>query len=140
MNFKNSKKYSPAATSYIERGFYTDAHPGTREYFDYWDEEKNRCLYGYLDITGYHYFYLNFCPIDRVVDEMLPDGTVQARRDRTFPAFYDGDFKYFNAINQARKENKHMTVLKARRKGFSYKAAAMLARNYFHVKNSKNYV
>ena len=140
MNFKNSKKYSPAATSYIERGFYTDAHPGTREYFDYWDEEKNRCLYGYLDITGYHYFYLNFCPIDRVVDEVLPDGTVQARRDRTFPAFYDGDFKYFNAINQARKENKHMTVLKARRKGFSYKAAAMLARNYFHVKNSKNYV
>lgn len=140
MNFKNSKKYSPAATSYIERGFYTDSHPGTREYFDYWDEEKNRCLYGYLDITGYHYFYLNFCPIDRVVDEMLPDGTVQARRDRTFPAFYDGDFKYFKAIDRARKENKHMTVLKARRKGFSYKAAAMLARNYFHVKNSKNYV
>lgn len=33
-----------------------------------------------------------------------------------------------------------MTVLKARRKGFSYKAAAMLVRNYFHVRNSKNYV
>lgn len=33
-----------------------------------------------------------------------------------------------------------MVVLKARRKGFSYKAAAMLCRNYFHLRNSKNFV
>ena len=33
-----------------------------------------------------------------------------------------------------------MVVLKARRKGFSYKAGAMLARNYFLMRNSKNYV
>ena len=29
-----------------------------------------------------------------------------------------------------------MIVLKARRKGYSYKAGAMLARNYFFVRNS----
>ena len=33
-----------------------------------------------------------------------------------------------------------MSVLKARRKGFSYKAGSMLARNYFHLRNSKNFV
>jgi hypothetical protein len=138
--FKGSEKYAPAATYYKEHGFYSDIPPGTKEYFDYWDEEANRCLYGYLDISGHHYFYLNYCPIDRAIDEVLPDGSVQARRDRTFPAFYDGDYKYFHAVDTARKKNKHLTVLKARRKGFSYKAAAMLARNYFLVRNSKNYV
>jgi len=33
-----------------------------------------------------------------------------------------------------------MSVLKARRKGFSYKAGSMLAINYFHLRNSKNFV
>ena len=116
--FKDSHKYSPAAETYLERGFYTDSLPGTKEYYDYWDEQKQRCLTGYLDITGFHYFYLNFCPIDRVIDELLPDGSNIARRDRTFPAFYDGDYEYFHAIDRCRKENKHMIVLKARRKGF----------------------
>ena len=138
--FKNSGKYSPAAQHYLDFGFYTDAIPGTKEYYDYWDEQRERCTQGYLDITGYHYFYLNFCPIDRVVDDYLADGTKIARRDRTFPAFYDGDHHYFTAVDEARKTNKHLVVLKARRKGFSYKAGAMLARNYFLLRNSKNYV
>ena len=138
--FKDSVKYSPAAQHYLDFGFYTDAIPGTREYYEYWDEQRERCLQGYLDITGYHYFYLNFCPIDRVVDAYLVDGTKIARRDRTFPAFYDGDHEYFTAVDECRRTNKHMVVLKARRKGFSYKAGAMLARNYFLMRNSKNYV
>ena len=36
-------------------------------------------MYGYtiddLHVTGFHYFYLNYCPIDRAVDEIMPDGT-----------------------------------------------------------------
>ena len=141
---KNTDRLRPAALNFIKHGYYTSALPGTKDYYEYWDTEQKRCLYGYtvgeLTITGNHYFYLNYCPIDRSVDEELPDGTIIARRERTFPAFYDGDWKYFNAIDQARKENKHMIVLKARRKGYSYKAAAMLARNYFHIRNSKNFV
>ena len=138
--FTDSKKYSPAANHYLDFGFYSDAMPGTKEYYDYWDEQKERCIQGYLDITGYHYFYLNFCPIDRVVDDFMADGTKIAKRERTFPAFYDGDHEYFTAVDECRKTNKHMVVLKARRKGFSYKAGAMLARNYFLMRNSKNYV
>ena len=147
--FRGTHRLSPAAQNYMLNGYYTTAIPGTKDYYDFWDNERHRCVYGYtvgegekdeITITGNHYFYLNYCPIDRSVDETLPDGTVIARRERTFPAFYDGDWKYFTAIDQCRRENKHMTVLKARRKGYSYKAAAMLARNYFHIKNSKNYV
>lgn len=144
MKFKDTHLFSPAAQSYLDKGYYTDAIDGTKEYYDFWDRERDRCLYGFeingVRITGYHYFYLNYCPIDRAVDEVLPDGTVQARRERTFPAFYDGDYDYFHAVDKCRKENKHMSVLKARRKGFSYKAGSMLARNYFHLRNSKNFV
>jgi hypothetical protein len=142
--FKDTHLFSEAANFYIEHGFYTDALPGTKQYYDYWDSEQFKCMHGFeingIRISGFHYFYLNYCPIDRIIDEEQPDGEVISRRDRSFPAFYDGDFEYFNSVDKARKENKHMVVLKARRKGFSYKAAAMLCRNYFHLRNSKNFV
>ena len=142
--FKDIDRVRPAALSFLEDGHYTNSLPGTREYYDFWDREKKRCMYGYtideLHVTGFHYFYLNYCPIDRAIDEELPDGTIQSRRERSFPRFYDGDWDYFQEIDKARAENKHMIVLKARRKGYSYKAGSMLARNYFFVKNSKNFV
>ena len=142
--FTNTDRVRPSAVSFLTNGYFTNALPGTKEYYEFWDEEKNRCLYGYtiddIHVTGFHYFYLNYCPIDRAVDEVLPDGTTQAKRERTFPRFYDGDWEYFQEIDKARGTNKHMIVLKARRKGYSYKAGSMLARNYFFVKNSKNFV
>jgi hypothetical protein len=146
---KNTDRVREAALHFLEFGYYTQSLPGTKDYYDFWDEEKKKCLYGYkvdegtaaeLHVTGFHYFYLNYCPIDRAIDEVMPDGSTQARRERTFPAFYDGDYEYFHEIDIARAKNKHMIVLKARRKGYSYKAGSMLARNYFFVKNSKNFV
>ena len=142
--FKDTHLFSEAANLYIENGFYTDALPGTKQYYEFWDNEQFRCLHGHeingVRISGFHYFYLNYCPIDRIIDEIQPDGETISRRDRSFPAFYDGDFEYFSSVDKARRDNKHMVVLKARRKGFSYKAAAMLCRNYFHIRNSKNFV
>ena len=141
---EQTDRVRPAALHFLEKGYYTPALPGTKDYYDFWDRERKRCLYGYtvdeLYVTGFHYFYLNYCPIDRAIDEELPDGTIQAKRERTFPRFYDGDWEYFQEIDKARTQNKHMIVLKARRKGYSYKAGAMLARNYFFVRNSKNFV
>lgn len=141
---KETHLFSKAAAHYIDNGYYTNYLPGTKQYYDYWDAEQYKCMHGCeingVKISGFHYFYLNYCPIDRIIDEQQPDGEVISRRDRTFPAFYDGDLEYYNAIDKARRENKHMVVLKARRKGFSYKAASMLCRNYFHIRNSKNFV
>ena len=141
---RDTDRVRPAALKFLKDGRFTDALPGTKDYYDYWDEERKRCLYGYtvdeLHVTGFHYFYLNYCPIDRAIDEELPDGTIQSRRERSFPSFYDGDWEYFQEIDKARSQNRHMIVLKARRKGYSYKAGAMLARNYFFVRNSKNFV
>lgn len=146
---KNTNRVREAAITFLKTGNYTNTVPGTKDYYEFWDEEKKRCVYGYtadkgsedeLHITGFNYFYLNYCPIDRAIDEVLPDGNIQSRRERTFPAFYDGDYLYFHEIDKARADNKHMIVLKARRKGYSYKAGSMLARNYFFIRNSKNFV
>jgi hypothetical protein len=132
--FKDTHLFSPAANYFLKHNFYCEHLEGTKAYFDFWDEEKRRCLQGYevdgVKITGYHYFYLNYCPIDRAVDQEMDDGTVIAVRERTFPAFYDGDYEFFHAMDDCRKSNSHLTVLKARRKGYSYKAGSMMARNY----------
>ena len=144
--FRHTKRLSPAAEHFNKFGRYTLHLQNTQGYFDFWDEEKRRCLEGYttpegdITITGFHYFYLNYCRIQLSKDVTLKDGTVIAERTDSFPRFYDNDYKYFHAIDTCRRDGKHMVVLKARRKGYSYKAAAMLVRNYFLVRNSKNFV
>jgi hypothetical protein len=144
--FKDTYRLSPAANYFDENGFYTSAPKGTKAYYDFWDRERDRCLYGYttpegdITISGFHYFYLNYCRIKVVKDEVLPDGTVRPIRKQYWPRFYDNDYEYFTNLERCRNEDKHMVVLKARRKGYSYKAASMLARNYFLMKGSKNFV
>jgi hypothetical protein len=64
----NSDKFRQAAIFFQEHGCYTLAPKGTTDYAKYWDEETNRCLYGYTapdgdSISGYNYFYLNYSPI-----------------------------------------------------------------------------
>ena len=66
--FENTDKFRPAAIHFQQYGYYTSAPKGTTAYREYWDEERKRCLYGYAAedgerVTGYHYFYLNYCPI-----------------------------------------------------------------------------
>jgi len=143
-DFKDTQGLSSAANHFKEKGYYTAAPAGTKAYFDYWDEQKRRCLEGYehagTKITGYHYFFLNFSPMDIAVTETLPDGTEIDKRITSFPRFYDGDWKYFHEIDKARKEGKHQAVLKGRRKGYSYKAASMVNCNYFHLRGSKSYI
>ena len=142
--FKNTHLFSPAASHWEKHQCYTPYPSGTQGYFDFWDTEVDRCLNGYtvgdVTITGYHYFYLNYCRMNRVIDRTLEDGTILSERFESFPRFYDEDHYYFSKADEARRTGKHMVVLKARRKGFSYKAAAMMCRNYFLVRKSKNFV
>ena len=65
----NTDRVRPAAIQFLKTGAYTTALPGTKEYYEHWDEERSRCLYGYtvdketdteFKVTGFHYFYLNY--------------------------------------------------------------------------------
>ena len=144
----NSKKFCEAAEFFKEHGCYTLAPRGTTDYVRYWDRETERCLNGYVApdgdaITGYHYFYLNYSPIMLLQEKEYIDryGNKRTRRERVFdfPRFWDGDYYYFNAIEEAENVGKHMAVLKARQKGYSFKGASMLVRNYELIPGSKNF-
>lgn len=165
--FIRSAELSQVARHFTEHGVYTLAPKGSRQWDEFWFEQRLRCLYGWTSpsgtsITGYHYHYLNFCPIDIVTEVTLPNGRKIKKRDESFPKFYDGDYDFFWAVEIARngidpeqyaqlnlgieihpddlQGGLHLTVLKARRKGYSYKCASLLARNYYHVRGTANFV
>ena len=147
-HIKNSDKFRQSAIFFEEHKCYTLAPRGTTDYIQFWEQEKERCLHGYVapdgdEITGYHYFYLNYSPIMKLEEVKYTDkyGHERTRRERIlgFPRFYDYDYYYFNAIEDAEDQGKHMAVLKARQKGYSFKGASMLVRNYELIPGSKNF-
>lgn len=144
----NTDKFRQAALFFKEHDCYTLAPRGTTDYVNYWKQETQRCLEGYVAddgdyITGYHYFYLNYSPIIRRVDTKYTDrfGNTRIRRERIFdfPEFWDGDYYFFLACEEAEQQGKHMAVLKARKKGFSFKGSSMLVRNYALIEKSKSF-
>lgn len=156
--FANQNEIRREGLQFHKNGYYCKAPYGTKSYFDYWDEQKRRCLEGYqvgnLKIPGYFYYYLNFTQIDRVKD----DGG-KKYKEMGPPMFYDWDYNYFWGLEIARHGispsdyeqlnldveiddltgGNHFVVIKGRRKGYSYKAGSMLARNFSLRRNSKNY-
>lgn len=147
-HIKNTIKFSPAAEFFKKHKCYTLAPRGTTDYNSYWDQETERCLNGYTapdgdSITGYHYFYLNYSPIMKLKEVSYTDryGNTRTRRERIldFPRFWDYDCYYYDAIEQAEDDGKHMAVLKSRQRGYSFKGASMLVRNYELIPGSKNF-
>jgi len=145
---KNSDKFRGPALYYQKHGQFTFAPPGTSEYIQYWTTEFERCKYGYTasdgdHIPGYFYFYLNYFPIDLIKEVEVEVGngitSLRASNVRDFPRFYDYDRFFFESMEECEEYGKHLIVLKARRKGYSYKIASMLIRNYYFFRGSKGF-
>jgi len=140
MRFANTRQLREEGLKFEQNGYYCDSPKGTKGFYDYWEEQERRCKEGYsvgdLEITGYHYFYLNFGRIERVFED--PDtGDVSERMAP--PLFYDWDYNYFWALDIAKNGispekyeklnldinikdltgGNHMVVLKSRRKGYA---------------------
>lgn len=91
----NTSAFKEAATHFLRKGFYTPDPWGSPAWYDYWTEQRRRCIEGYsvggAKITGEHYFYLNFLQI-----KLTEDATkAKSRKKTTFPDFWDGDYNYF---------------------------------------------
>lgn len=119
----NSDKFRNPALTFIATGEYCHYPKGTSEYYNFWETEADKCINGFTSddgdyITGYNYFYLNYCPIQRIVYKRDKNDKLIKTRELSFPDFYDYDYYYFNAIQEAEQEGKHMVVAKARRKGY----------------------
>lgn len=153
IGFVNTDLFRQAAIYFEKHGVYTDAPPGTKDYLDFWQQEADRVLNGYCIggtcITGTHYYYLNYTRIKKSVSG-------SNRKVEGFPDFWDGDFDFFWNWEIARygfdkkkirlpalyhlpdelEGGHNLLVVKARRKGFSYKASAIASREYNFYRNS----
>lgn len=123
----DSNKFREPAITFEQTGKYCNYASNTSEYFSYWDEQKRRCLEGYTAedgdwISGYNYFYLNFCPINRSINKKIKDrhgkDKIVTVQEVAFPDFWDYDYFYFQTIQDAEESGKHLCVLKSRRKGY----------------------
>ena len=154
----NTSPFRQEAINFSKNGFYCGDPYGSPGFKAYWDEQLKRCIEGYtvggVRITGHHYNYLNFSRIQVVTDL----GGKVGKKEEKFPDFWDGDYNFFWAKEIARygmtKEEylalqlhvtipdeylaggNHMVVGKSRRKGYSFKNAAICANNYNTVRKS----
>jgi len=179
----NTQCFREAGNYFMKNGCYIKDPWGSPDWYAFWKEERRRCIEGYevggARITGEHYTYMNYCPIQKVDDVTKS----KSKKIKGFPDFWDGDYNYFwvreiarhgildatvkdeetkevvlelNSESQAYElkrlfESLHLEVKievdylrggwnlivgKSRRKGYSYKAAAITTRHYFTNPNS----
>jgi hypothetical protein len=91
----NTSYFREAALHFQKYGYYISAPWGSKDWLDYWTEERRRCIEGYqmggARITGDHYFYLNYFPIKKTEDTSAK----KSKKVEDFPDFWDGDYNYF---------------------------------------------
>lgn len=147
---ENTNYFRKAAIAYKKYGRYTNLRPNgnpNSPYMKWLRKEVLKCWYGCKRpsdgewITGYHYFYLNYSPIERSTSTVGDSKAVGRVVD--FPDFYDLDYLFFHYVNQARYGGKynnyeggqHCGIIAARGKGKSFKVSSMSARNFILGEN-----
>jgi len=64
---------------------------------------------------------------------------IQAERVTSFPDYWDSDYDYFHYLEECEQLGEHAIVLKTRGRGYSFKGASMLNRNFYLIPKSKSY-
>lgn len=149
---ENMDYFRKPALAFKKHGKYTNLRPNgnpNSPYMKWLRKEVLKCWYGCKRpsdgewITGYHYFYLNYSPIERATTNIKDTNAVNRIVD--FPDIYDGDYIFFHYINQARyggmyneyKGGQHSALIAARGKGKSFKVASMATRNFILGENKE---
>lgn len=127
--------FRPAALHFKKHGCYTFLRPNPNpnsEYKKWITEEKRRCREGFVResdgewITGYMYWYMNYCPI---MLTRVTEGKKKADRVEDFPETWEGIYLRFHYIHQARENGHHAIELARRGCSKSYSLASMMAKN-----------
>ena len=152
--------FRKAGDYFMKHNYYCADPWGSPDWYEFWKEERRRCLKGYeVDgemITGNYYFYLNYCPIKKV--DLDNAKGKKAEKIVGFPDFWDGDYDYFwwreiardgieedkfinlklrHKVKEGQLEGGYDLIIgKARRRGFSFKNASIAVCNFFHKPKS----
>jgi len=132
--WKDTIKFKEPGLRFLKDKVYTTYPKGTSGYIEYWNKEKEKVLNGVsIDgqfISGYEYFYLNYCPIPLQGSKSQID----------FADFWDLDADWFKQIDSAEKLKKYLAALKARRRGFSLKDMIPITRKLVFERNTMSYL
>lgn len=140
---ENMDYFRPAALHYKEHGCYTLLRPNPNpnsEFMKWLTEERRRCWEGYIRpsdgewVTGYMYWYLNYCPI---MLSRKNDKTGQVNRIEDFPDVWEGIYWRFHYLTQARVNGHHAIELAKRGCSKSFSLASMMAHNFVLGENSQ---
>lgn len=126
-NLRNTIRWQDVGMQYsktctrpnFEGGYYTRSIKGTYKYKQYWLTEKEKVLNGIIIdgiyIPPFYYWYLNFCPIYNDVLKKKMLGNV-----------WDSDLWFFHYVMLCFLLGKHVCVVKARQRGYSFKIMSLL--------------
>lgn len=140
---ENMDYFRPAALHFKEHGCYTFLRPNPNpnsEYKKWITEEKRRCREGYVResdgewVTGYMYWYMNYCPI---MLTKIEEGKKKASRIEDFPETWEGIYLRFHYLYQAREAGNHAIELARRGCSKSYTLASMMSKNLILGENSE---
>ena len=135
----NTSYFSKAAQDKLKYGYYTKAPYGSHDYNLFWEEQDKRCLKGYsvggTRITGYHYWFLNFKQLERVINPQAK----ASDKELGPPRFWGQHYEFFHALEEARNNGQHFVILKPRGTGFSEIMSAIATCDYTLTKKSKNF-
>lgn len=135
--------FRPSALHYKKYGCYTLLRPNKNpnsEYMKWIVEERRRCWEGYIRpsdgewITGYMYWYLNYCPI---MLSRMEGKTNKANRVEDFPDVWEGIYWRFHYLHQARTNGHHAIELARRGCSKSYSLASMMSHNFVLGENEQ---
>lgn len=109
-NFKNTHYWRAMAIKYEKDKRYCDYHENSKDYKNFWLNERRKCEQGVIFdgvyVSGFLYFYWNFC---RIVNKL------EARE--TFPEIWDSLYHYDLYIHLAWLNGQDVAGTKARQKG-----------------------
>ena len=134
--------FRPAALFYKQNGCYSLLRPNSNpnsEYGKWFYEEVRRCREGYVResdgewVTGYMYWYLNYCPI--MLNRLAPGSDIYVRIEE-FPDFWEGIYYRFHYLDQARHAGKHGMELARRGCSKSYSLASIMSHNLILGENT----
>lgn len=139
--FEHTDLFSTEAKKKLQTGQYCNEVYRSKKYNLYWEEQRERCIYGYINpetkvhIEGYLYGFLNFKPM-RILET---PGQATSRRITAFPRFWPIHHYYAKALKEARVAGLNNSLLKPRGTGFSEFHSWMASSNYTFQKEDPDF-
>jgi hypothetical protein len=135
--FRNTYHFSEAANKFLKDGKYCDFPIKSKDWVDFWVEERRKCFEGVtigeVTITGYYYFMLNYTPM-----KIADSNENGAKNITAFPKFWLPHWQLFQIIDYCQKNGQHLGVIKVRGCGFSEIISALGTRDYALVERDSN--